>query len=92
MLLFPAISNRCRKHLDASFKDFTSLSQIRNDHGPLSRLRLGFLRFFKGPLLLNFVVEHEVLVTDFRQLSYIFRIVLTILELGLMYWVCDQKS
>jgi len=57
-----------------SFKEPTPLSQYQNHHGPLMRLRLRLLSFFKGPLLLNYkrIVVRELLMMAVQDLEDIF--------------------
>jgi hypothetical protein len=52
------------------------LSQLQNHHGPLLRIRLRFLSYFKGALLLNFrkTVKQDLLIMEVKQLKDIFSI------------------
>jgi len=76
MLLLAACSNRCLQAPEASFSDSNPLSEPRNRHGPVFRLRLRFLSFFKCALLsnINRVVEREFLFMGTEQLEDIFSI------------------
>lgn len=67
------------KHLDAFFSESKPLIELWNHHGPVVRLRLKFLSFFKGALLPNFnkMVEHEIEIVEVQQLEDIFSIVCT---------------
>jgi hypothetical protein len=64
------------KQLGASFSASKPLSQLRNLHGPLLRLRLRFLSLFKGTLLRNFnkIVERELLIVVAQELEDTFSI------------------
>jgi hypothetical protein len=66
------------KHLDASFNESKSLSQLRNPHDPLLVPRLRFLIFFKRSLLPNFkeIFECKFLTVGTQQLDEIFGILL----------------
>ena len=63
-----------------------TLSQLEHHHGPLLRLRLSFLSFFKGALLPNFnkMVERDLSIMWVQQLKDIFSIVLKNLGAWLM--------
>jgi len=74
---------------EASFTDSTPLSEPRNGHGPILRLRLRlrlrFLSFFKCALLpsINHVVERGFLFVAAEQLEDIFSILQTNLHTSL---------
>jgi hypothetical protein len=59
------------KHLDASLNQSKPLSQLQTRHGPLLKLMLTFLRFFKGVLLPNFnkMAENQFLITVVQLLE-----------------------
>ena len=65
------------EHSDAIFSHSKPLSQLPNRRGPLFRLRLRFLNFFKGAVPPNFhsVVERQLLVVGVQRLEDIFSIV-----------------
>jgi hypothetical protein len=71
MLLLAACSNRCPQTPEASFSDSNPLSEHRNGHGPILRLR--FLSFFKCALLpnINHVAELEFLFVGAEQLEHL---------------------
>ena len=81
-LLIPLI---VYKHLDASFSQSKTLSQLQNRHGPLLRPRLRLLSSFKGAVLMNFdqIVERGLLFMEFQHLEDIFSTARRICALGL---------
>ena len=64
------------KDPDANFYQSKSLSQLQNHHGPLHRLRLSFLSFFKGALLpnVNRMVKRELLIMAVQHITDMFSI------------------
>ena len=85
MLLLAPCSNRCPQTPEASFSDSNPISEPRNGNGPIRRLRLRFLNFFKCALLpnINHVVERDFLFMGAEQLEDIFSILRTNLRTSL---------
>jgi hypothetical protein len=67
------------RHFHDTFSDVMPRSQLCNRRDRVLKLRLRFLGFFKGALLLNFkkIVKYETLIMVVHQLEYFFTIVRT---------------